>query len=231
MLGPDHPEVSASLMNFAMLQSSLGKNREAEADSCLAQSMLIHNQLSGGTSLNAVFAANHLADVRTEQSQFEEADTLLNKSLQVRESKLPPEHPHLALSLHSLGRLRARQGLSADAERYYKRALAIRAAALPLQHPHRAKLLEDFAALFTLSGRSAEAAGYAGQAHAARENTPLTKLQRSDSALSSQSRDRLRVFIDRPGVPPLFCFAMNFTAHTHRHHHDHGHSPRALGCR
>jgi hypothetical protein len=46
-------------------------------------------QLSGGTSLNAVFAANHLADVRTEQSQFEEAHTLLNKSFQVRESKLP----------------------------------------------------------------------------------------------------------------------------------------------
>ena len=63
------------------------------------------------------------------------------------------------------------------------------------------------------------------------KNTPLTKLLRSDFALPSQSRDRLRVFIDRPGVPPLFCFPMNFTAHTHRHHHDHGHSPRALGCR
>src|SRR5260370_27338245 len=61
------------------------------------------------------------------------------------------------------------------------------------------------------------------------KNTPLTKLLRSDSALPSQSRDRLRVFIDRPGVPPLFCFPMNFTARTHRHHHDHGHLPRALG--
>src|SRR6266851_10152023 len=62
------------------------------------------------------------------------------------------------------------------------------------------------------------------------KNTPLTKLLRPDSALPSQSRDRLCVFIDRPGVPPLFCLPMNFTAHTHRHHHDHGHSPRALGC-
>jgi hypothetical protein len=89
--------------------------------------------------------------------------------LQVRESKLPPGHPHVALSLHSLGRVRARQGLSADAERYYKRALAIREAALPLQHPHRAKLLEDFAVLLTASGHPAEAADYAAQARTARE--------------------------------------------------------------
>jgi tetratricopeptide (TPR) repeat protein len=104
-----------------------------------------------------------------EQSRFEEADALVNKSLQVRESKLPAGHPHLALSLHSLGRLRARQGLHADTEQYYKRALAIREAALPLEHPHRAKLLDDYAALFAITGRSTAAADCSAQALAARQ--------------------------------------------------------------
>jgi tetratricopeptide (TPR) repeat protein len=90
------------------------------------------------------------------------------RSLQVRESKLPPGHPYLALSSHSLGRLRERQGQVSEAEFLYKQALAIREAALPFEHPHRAKLLEDYAALLTATGRSSEAADYTAQA-AARE--------------------------------------------------------------
>ena len=91
------------------------------------------------------------------------------RSLQVRESRLPPGHPYLALSSHSLGRLRERQGQVSEAELFYKQALAIREAALPFEHPHRAKLLEDYAALLAATGRSSEAADYTAQAVAARE--------------------------------------------------------------
>jgi hypothetical protein len=139
------------------------------ADSFLTQSLAIHDKVSGGASLNAVHAANHMADVRIEQFRLPEAEELLKKSLEIREAKLPPGHPHLGLSLHSFARLRERQGLAIEAEPFYQRALAIRDAALPQDHPHRAKLLEDYAAFLASTNRSAEATQLAAQARLARE--------------------------------------------------------------
>ena len=140
------------------------------ADSYLTQSLAIHDKISGGASLNAVHASNHLADVRIEQSRFAEAEALLDKSLQVREAKLPLGHAHLALTLHSLARLHQRQGQHAEAESFYQKALAISEVVLPQEHPNRAKLLENYADLLVSVGRPAEATQFATLARAARES-------------------------------------------------------------
>jgi tetratricopeptide (TPR) repeat protein len=152
-----------ALSNFGKLY--LRQNNLKQADASLSQSVAIHETCSGGRSLNAVFAANNYADVCIEQGQYDKAETLLIRTREVREAKLPAEHPYL----HSLGRLRKHQGQTAEAEVLYREALDIREAALPMDHPHRAKLLEDYAELVEPRGRSQEAAELGDMARVARE--------------------------------------------------------------
>jgi tetratricopeptide (TPR) repeat protein len=88
---------------------------------------------------------------------------------QVRQAKLPAEHPYHANTFHSLACLRERQGKTTEAEACYQKALHLRDAALPPDHPYRAKLLEDYARLLQAQGRDQEAAELGARAQAARE--------------------------------------------------------------
>lgn len=143
------------LSNFGRVLFRAGDLQRA--DEHLLQSLTIHEKRNGGRSLDAVWAANDLADVRIAQARYPEAEALLVRAREVRESKLPAEHSLLATTFHSLGQLRERQGEVMEAETFYARALAIREKALPMDHPDRAKLLDDYARLLELRGQSAEA--------------------------------------------------------------------------
>ncbi|HSQ35776.1 MAG TPA: serine/threonine-protein kinase [Candidatus Binatia bacterium] len=101
---------------------------------------------------------------------FKKAETLLEKALHTRESRLPADHPDVATALNSLALLYKNQGRYAQAEPLYRRALAIREKNLGPVHDAVAELLNNQAALYQLQGRYAEAEPLYQRALDIREN-------------------------------------------------------------
>ena len=101
---------------------------------------------------------------------FKQAETLLQKALQTRESRLPADHADVATALNSLALLYKNQGRYASAEPLYRRALAIREKNLGPEHDAVAELLNNLAALYQLQGRYATAEPLYERALKIREN-------------------------------------------------------------
>jgi tetratricopeptide (TPR) repeat protein len=136
----------------------------------------IHEKLNGATSLNAAFALNRLGDAKSHLGLLQEAEPLLQKSLQIRESSLSNQHPHRALSLHSLAILRDRQQRPAEAEICFQSAIAVREASLPPEHPHLADLCEDYANFLAKNSRLDNAQQFMARANSAREKHAADEL-------------------------------------------------------
>jgi tetratricopeptide (TPR) repeat protein len=71
----------------------------------------------------------------------------------IKEKRLSPEHPDIAVSLNNLANLLRTQAKYVEAEPQYRRALAIREKTLGPEHPLVAEVLEDLAKLFRATGR------------------------------------------------------------------------------
>jgi tetratricopeptide (TPR) repeat protein len=69
---------------------------------------------------------DELASCYGAQHDYAEAESLLKKSLAIRERTRGPDHPDVEVTLRRLAALYKGQGRSADAEPLYKRAAAIR---------------------------------------------------------------------------------------------------------
>ena len=89
--------------------------------------------------------------------KFERAVVLAQKSLQVAEQNVGPDHPSVATSLNILALLYQAQGNYAPAEPLYKRALAIVEKALGPDHPDVAASLNNLALLYQDQGNYAPA--------------------------------------------------------------------------
>jgi tetratricopeptide (TPR) repeat protein len=76
----------------------------------------------------------NLANVRTEQERYDEAEALYKRALAIREKALGPEHPDVAMLLSDWATSYEAQGRSEDAELLYVRALSIREKALGTDH-------------------------------------------------------------------------------------------------
>ncbi|KAK7808107.1 LOW QUALITY PROTEIN: hypothetical protein U0070_009421, partial [Myodes glareolus] len=72
----------------------------------------------------------------------------LQRSLEIRETALDPDHPRVAQSLHQLASVYVQWKKFGDAEQLYKQALEILENAYGADHPHAARELEALAALY-----------------------------------------------------------------------------------
>ncbi|XP_075820927.1 nephrocystin-3 isoform X1 [Microtus pennsylvanicus] len=72
----------------------------------------------------------------------------LQRSLEIRETALDPDHPRVAQSLHQLASVYVQWKKFGDAEQLYKQALEISENAYGADHPHAARELEALAALY-----------------------------------------------------------------------------------
>lgn len=72
----------------------------------------------------------------------------LQRSLEIRETGLDPDHPAVARSLHQLAGLHAQWGKVSTAETLYKQALDIYENALGSEHYLVAKELDALAVLY-----------------------------------------------------------------------------------
>jgi tetratricopeptide (TPR) repeat protein len=106
----------------------------------------------------------HLAAIAMESGSYDEARALGERVLELRRSRLGPEHYTVASVLVNLGNVLNRQGHLAEARQAYEEALAIWERTLGLQHPDLAIVLLNLGNTLTVQGDLAEAKAVLGRA-------------------------------------------------------------------
>ncbi len=91
------------------------------------------------------------------RGQYQEAEPLIQRALEIRERVLGPEHPDTAQSLNSLALLYWHQGKDEQAEPLIQRALAIYERVLGPEHPDTASSLNNLAILYREQGKDEQA--------------------------------------------------------------------------
>src|SRR6266508_1563077 len=86
------------------------------------------------------------------EGKYDEALQLVERSLEIRERLLGPDHPDVATAINSLAILHRQKGQYAKAEQLCRRSLAIRESALGPDHPHVADSLNNLASIYYNQG-------------------------------------------------------------------------------
>jgi CHAT domain-containing protein/Tfp pilus assembly protein PilF len=154
-LGPDHPDVAASLNNLAEFYRIQG--RYAEAEPLFKRALTIKEKAFGPDHPDVALSLNSLAELYRAQGRFAEAEPLYQRSLTIFEKSLGPDHPHVAVLLNNLATLYDLQGRFPDAEQRYLRSMAISEKTLGPDHPNAAFSLNNLAGLYRAEGRYADA--------------------------------------------------------------------------
>jgi tetratricopeptide (TPR) repeat protein len=145
-LGPEHPDVAASLNHLALLYDAQGLY--AKAEPLYQQSLAIRKKALGPEHPDVAQSLNNLALLYEAQGLYAKAEPLYQQSLAIWRKAFGPEHPEVATGLNNLAGLYDAQGLYAKAEPLYQQSLAIRKKALGLEHPDVAQSLNNLAELY-----------------------------------------------------------------------------------
>jgi CHAT domain-containing protein/tetratricopeptide (TPR) repeat protein len=154
-LGPDHPDVAASLNNLALLYDQQG--RQVDAEPLYKQALVIWEKALGPDHPDVATALNNLALLYDAQGRYADAEPLYRRSLVIREKILAPDDPNITYPLNNLALLYKKQGRYAEAEPLYKKALVVFEKALGPEHPDVATALNNLAVLYDSEGRYADA--------------------------------------------------------------------------
>ncbi|MDA2934328.1 tetratricopeptide repeat protein, partial [Acidobacteria bacterium AH-259-D05] len=154
-LGPEHPQVSDSLNDLAILYWDQGKY--AQAEPLHQRARAIWEKALGPEHPDVARSLNNLAGLYRDQGKYAQAEPLYQRARAIWEKALGPEHPDVADSLNNLAILYWEQGKYAQAEPLAQRALAIREKALGLEHPDVARSLNNLAGLYRDQGKYAQA--------------------------------------------------------------------------
>ena len=149
-LGPEHPDVAASLNNLAELYKALGDY--ARAEPLYRRSLAIVEKALGPEQPDVATSLNNLAGLYRALGDYARAEPLYRRSLAIAEKALGPEQPDVATSLNNLAELYKALGDYAKAEPLYRRSLAIREKALGPEHPNVATSLNNLAELYRALG-------------------------------------------------------------------------------
>ncbi|HLL27491.1 MAG TPA: CHAT domain-containing tetratricopeptide repeat protein [Xanthobacteraceae bacterium] len=153
-LGPDHPDVAASLNNLALLYDQQG--RHVDAEPLYKRALAIWEKTLGPDHPDVATSLNNLALLYDAQGRYADAEPLYRRSLAIREKILAPDDPDITYLLNNLALLYKKQGRYADAEPLYKKTLAI-FETLGSEHPSVAVALNNLAALYDSEDRYADA--------------------------------------------------------------------------
>jgi CHAT domain-containing protein/tetratricopeptide (TPR) repeat protein len=143
VLGPDHRDVAASLINLATLHRDKGEYGKAEP--------LFHRGLTtleksvGPGHPDVARALNNLAILYRFTDDYAKAEQFYIRALDVMEKALGSEHHDIAATLNNLAILYASRSNFAKAEQLYLRALAIKENALGPEHLDLAPGLSNLA--------------------------------------------------------------------------------------
>lgn len=167
------------------------EQRLRDAAAALEQALAIARQVDGN-GLGAARLMQNLAAVYSVDRQTERAIPLLQQALAIREQRLGPEHPDLAVVLLNLGMAIRPNGDLAAALAPMQRALAIREKALPPGHVDIAWAAEYIGDIYREAGRYDDALAMYERMLSIREQAlgPGNRLvSRSLSRLGALQRD------------------------------------------
>ena len=149
-LGESDTENSAhTLGNLGIVYLKLNLLRKSEGTLHRAASL----EEKFGDTLAATKVWINLALVYTAEGRFKEAETLLRRTIDVREKELGPAHGDVALALNNLAVLLEQQARLAEAEPLLARALGIWEGQLPSNPPQLAAGFHNFAIVQVRLGR------------------------------------------------------------------------------
>jgi CHAT domain-containing protein/Tfp pilus assembly protein PilF len=154
-LGPDHPQVAASLNNLATLYVDQG--RYVDAEQLFKQVLAMRERAFGPDHPQVAGSLSNLATLYRELNRNADAEPLFKRALEISERALGSDHPNITQSLTNLATLYVEQGRYADAEPLYKRSLAISEKTLGPDHPDVGQPLNNLAVLYKKQGRYADA--------------------------------------------------------------------------
>ena len=124
LLGPEHPEVAASLFGLGLYYRNSGQIPEAE-DSYL-RALAIREKALGPEDPGVSLILHNLGYLYYyDLHDYARAKSMYERSLAIKEKALGREHPVVASTLGNLGLLQWKQHNYARAEAYYRQALEI----------------------------------------------------------------------------------------------------------
>jgi CHAT domain-containing protein/tetratricopeptide (TPR) repeat protein len=166
-LGPDHPDIAASLEDLALLHRRKGEY--ARAEPLYQRALALREKALGPDHPDVASSLNDLAVLYLFNGGYARAEPLLQRALAIREKALGPDHTDVGESLLNLGGLYYMRGDYARTEPLFVRALAIREKALGPDHPDVAWSLNNLAGLYFAKGEYARAEPLHQRALAIRE--------------------------------------------------------------
>ncbi len=122
-LGEEHPNVTQSLNNLALLYQAQGKY--AEAEPLYLQALELNKKLLGIEHPYVAKNLNNLAALYRSQGRYTEAEPFYLQALELNKKLLGAEHPNVAKSLNNLAVFYDSQGGYAAAELLYLQAITI----------------------------------------------------------------------------------------------------------
>ena len=147
MLPAGHPDIGVVLNNLAGIYGALGQPEKAEP--------LLREALQAVSNENSIDFANlaqSLGECYQQLEEYEQAESLLRKSLAVRTRLQARDNPHLIGLKRSLGGLYMELMRYDEAEPVLLEVLALRKAVLPPEHPDIATSLNDLGELYYRQG-------------------------------------------------------------------------------
>lgn len=102
-LPSNHPDISSTLNDLALLHEAQGKYTEAEP--LYLEALNIVRQSLPSNHPNLAPNLSNLALLYQAQRQYTEAEPLLREALEINRQSLPSNHPILAISLNNLAKL------------------------------------------------------------------------------------------------------------------------------
>ncbi|MCJ7629250.1 MAG: serine/threonine-protein kinase, partial [Longimicrobiales bacterium] len=140
---------------LATVASALGDTERSLALHREALALDIRDQ--GEEGLRVAADLNNVGGQLIETEEYDEAERVLERALEIRRLKLGEDHPEVAITLGLLGQLHATLGDRPGAERYHREALAVQRRVYPGGHPDIARSLDQLAITVEVQGRSLEA--------------------------------------------------------------------------
>jgi serine/threonine-protein kinase len=128
VLGPEHPDVSATLNNLANTLHQMGAYSQATA--AYERALSISEKALGPEHPDVAYLIYNMGSTLDAMGAWPRSRSLLERALSIRERALHPDHPVLASSLTNLGSVRLHLGDAEGARSAYARALAIKEKAL-----------------------------------------------------------------------------------------------------
>lgn len=114
---------------------------------------------------------NSLGNVYYSRLQFDKAEELYKRALEIFEKSVTPNHNDIAATLNNLGNLYGAQFRLDEAESCFRRALEIREGACPPYDPRTTYILNNLAGLYMMQGLYEKAKPLSEQVLEAREKT------------------------------------------------------------